>query len=100
MNKQRSDFWKDQRVVVTGGAGFLGSFVVEKLQQRGCPSITVPRSAEVDLRREADIVRLLDSTRPTLLIHLAAVCGGIGANRAEPGRFFFDHALMGIQLMD
>jgi len=93
-------FWPTQRVIVTGGAGFLGSFVVEQLQQKGCPHISVPRSKEYDLRETADIQRLLKSVNPTMIIHLAAVCGGIGANQAEPGRFFYDNAIMGIQLME
>ena len=100
MSSPKNDFWPGQRVIVTGGAGFLGSFVVEGLRARGCPSITVPRSREFDLRQASGIDRLLEAARPTLIIHLAAVCGGIGANRAEPGRFFYDNALMGIQLMD
>ena len=92
--------WEQTRVVVTGGAGFLGSFVVENLQKRGCRQIFVPRSAEYDLRDQSAIVRLLEDTRPDLIIHLAAVVGGIGANRDNPGRFFYDNAIMGIQLIE
>ena len=91
--------WCDKRVVVTGGAGFLGSFVVEKLQQRGCNNVVVPRSAEFDLRERDHIVRLYEQVKPHIVLHLAALVGGIGANQANPGRFFYDNAIMGIQLM-
>jgi GDP-L-fucose synthase len=93
-------FWTDKRVLVTGGGGFLGSFVVEKLNERGCRDIFVPRSKEHDLRERDVIVRLFQETRPEIVIHLAAVVGGIGANCANPGRFFYDNAIMGIQLME
>src|SRR5437867_2406102 len=92
--------WADKRVIVTGGAGFLGSFVVEKLWERGCPTIVVPRSKEYDLRDREAILRLYDEVRPDVVLHLAAVVGGIGANRANPGRFFYDNAIMGVQLME
>src|SRR5262250_3111475 len=92
--------WSDKRVVVTGGAGFLGSFVVEKLRERGGRDLVLPRSKEFDLRDCDAIVRLYKKVRPHIVIHLAAVVGGIGANRANPGRFFYDNAIMGIQLME
>ncbi|HUI07686.1 MAG TPA: GDP-L-fucose synthase [Verrucomicrobiae bacterium] len=93
-------FWRDQRVMVTGGAGFLGSFVVEGLKNRGCGDIFVPRSRECDLRDRQTIVRLFKEARPTMVLHLAAVVGGIGANREHPGRFFYDNAIMGIELIE
>ena len=93
-------FWTNQRVIVTGGAGFLGSVVVEKLRARDCQNIIVPRSKEFDLRERDAIVRLYETHRPDLVIHLAAVVGGIAANRANPGRFFYDNAIMGIQLIE
>jgi GDP-L-fucose synthase len=95
-----TDFWGDKRIVVTGGGGFLGSYVLEHLKERGCPNAFVPRSREYDLRREADIVRLLEKSRPDVILHLAAVVGGIGANRENPGRFFYENLMMGAQLME
>jgi GDP-L-fucose synthase len=92
--------WPATRVVVTGGAGFLGSAVVARLRDRGCRDIVVPRSKDYDLRDRDAILRLYKETRPQLVLHLAAVVGGIGANRANPGRFFYDNAVMGLQLME
>ena len=92
--------WPTKRVIVTGGAGFLGAVVVEKLQERGCRHVFVPRSHEYDLRDRDAVIRLYKEVRPDIVIHLAAVVGGIGANRANPGRFFYDNAIMGIQLIE
>jgi GDP-L-fucose synthase len=86
--------------MVTGGAGFVGSSVVERLSEAGATEVFVPRSQDYDLRTMADINRALSDGRPDLIIHLAAVVGGIGANRENPGRFFYDNAIMGIQLME
>ena len=95
-----TSFWPDQRVCVTGGAGFLGSYVVEKLRQRGCREIFVPRSCNYDLRQRSAVVHMYDVGRPDMVIHLAAVVGGIGANRENPGRFFYDNLMLGVQLID
>jgi GDP-L-fucose synthase len=89
-----------RRVVVTGGAGFLGSYVVEKLGARGCERVFVPRSREYDLVRGEDVRRLYRDTQPDLVLHLAAVVGGIGANRRNPGRYFYENLMMGAQLME
>jgi len=87
-------------VLVTGGAGFLGRRVVEGLRGLSCASIAAPPRAEYDLRRLADVIRLYTNTRPTLVIHLAAAVGGIGANQARPAEFFYDNLVMGTQLLD
>ncbi len=89
-----------KRIVVTGGAGFLGSFVLDGLRARGCEHIVVPRSAEFDLREKEAIVRLFDHAKPDIVLHLAAVVGGIGANKDNPGRFFYDNMIMGTQLIE
>jgi GDP-L-fucose synthase len=91
---------KQQAIVVTGGAGFLGSAVVKCLQSRGYENVLVPRSRDYDLRDQAAITRLYQDFQPHVVIHLAAVVGGIGANRDNPGRFFYDNAIMGIQLIE
>ena len=92
--------WESHSIVVTGGNGFLGRSVVDKLKSRGYSNIVIPRSREYDLRKESDIRRLFDMAKPTMVIHLAAVVGGIGANQANPGKFFYDNAIMGIQLIE
>jgi GDP-L-fucose synthase len=93
-------FWNGKRVWVTGGAGFLGSHVVEELQRKGCKQVFAPRSKEYNLLEKDAIQRALKDLRPDLVIHLAAVVGGIGANRAHPGRFFYENMIMGVQLVE
>ena len=93
-------FWKAKRVVVTGGAGFLGSRVVAKLKERGCEHIFVPRSRDYDLREKDAIVQMYQDSQPDIVIHLSAAVGGIGANQKYPGKFFYDNAIMGIQLIE
>jgi GDP-L-fucose synthase len=89
-----------KRIVVTGGTGFLGRHLISQLEKMGCRDVFVPIHSEYDLTRIDAIERLFDEHRPEILIHLAAVVGGIGANRTNPGRFFYDNAIMGIQLID
>ncbi|MEM9420728.1 MAG: NAD-dependent epimerase/dehydratase family protein, partial [Planctomycetota bacterium] len=93
---------KDHRIVVTGGAGFLGRFVIDALKSRGVTDeqIFIPRRKDYDLTQEVDVVRLYDDAKPDVVIHLAAEVGGIGANRDHPGRFFFANAAMGLHLID
>ena|SRR5881409_121239 len=93
-------FWSNKRVLITGGAGFLGSFVVEKLRQRGCKDIFVPRRKDYDLVEMEAVKRIHKDTQPNMVIHLAARVGGIGANQANPGKFFYDNLMMGAQLME
>jgi len=92
--------WSDKRAAVTGGAGFLGSFVVEKLKERGCREVFVPRSREYNLVEREACKRLYKDARPDVVIHLAAKVGGIGANRENPGSFFYENLMMGVQLME
>ncbi len=94
--------WHGQRICVTGGAGFLGSFIVERLRAEGAPGedIFVPRIENYDLTREPHVVRMYDQAEPDLVIHLAAEVGGIGANRENPGRFFYANLAMGLHLIE
>jgi len=93
-------FFAKRRIVVTGGAGFLGHYVTEGLRQRGCEQILVPKVEDYDLVNMADVVRMYEDMRPDIVIHLAAVVGGIGANREHPGAFFYQNLMMGVQLIE
>lgn len=93
-------FLSNKRITVTGGSGFLGSFVVEKLKERGCRDILVPRSKDYDLVEMEACKRLYKDAKPDIVIHLAARVGGIGANRSNPGKFFYDNLMMGVQMME
>jgi GDP-L-fucose synthase len=91
---------KDSTIVITGGAGFLGSAVAKVLRERGFKNLVIPRKVGYDLTRESDVIRLYRDSRPSAVIHLAAVVGGIGANQQNPGRFFYDNLLMGAFMME
>lgn len=94
------NFWKDKRVLVTGGAGFLGKYVVSKLKKRDCMDIFVPLVEEYDLVDINAVKKVYEDSKPDIVIHLAAVVGGIGANRENPGKFFYDNLMMSIQMME
>jgi GDP-L-fucose synthase len=91
---------RDRRITVTGGAGFLGSFLIEQLRARGCEQISVPTIEEYDLTRQEDVERVFADQRPEVVFHLAAEVGGIGANRDNPGRYFYANAIMGINMIE
>lgn len=93
-------FWDSKTAIVTGGDGFVGRYVVDILKRSGAKKIIIPRSKEYDLREESDVKRLLKQNHPDIIIHLAAVVGGIGANREHPGKFFYDNLTMGVHLME
>ena len=91
---------RHKRIVVTGGSGFLGRHLVHRLRNAGCEKVFVPHSADCDLSQEEAVCRLLEQQRPEVVIHLAALVGGIGANRANPGTFLYKNLIMGAQLIE
>jgi len=94
------NFWSDRRVLITGGNGFLGGFLRDRVAREQPAAILTPRTSDLDLRDGAAIRAYLERERPNLVIHAAAVVGGIGANRDHPGRFFYENAIMGLQLIE
>lgn len=95
-----SEFFRNKRIVVTGGAGFLGGYIIAGLQKRGCKNILVPKIEDYNLVNLPDVIRMYDDMKPDIVIHLAAVVGGIGANRQHPGKFFYENLMMGVQLIE
>ncbi len=93
-------FWSEKRVTVTGGKGFLGTHLIRKLKEKGCKDIMIADLPEYDLRNKEDILKMYEQQKPDIVLHLAAVVGGIGANRENPGKFFYDNAIMGTQLIE
>lgn len=98
--QDNTKFWSDKRVCVTGGSGFLGSYIVAALERHGCPYISIPRSTDYDLRDRAAVRQLYADSEPDVVIHAAGVVGGIGANIHNPGRFFYDNLMMGAHVVD
>jgi len=96
----KNNFWHDKKVCVTGGAGFLGSFIVEQLKGKGCNNIFVPLVEEYNLVEMDSVKKLYSDCNPDIVVHLAAVVGGIGANMENPGKYFYENLMMGVQLME
>jgi GDP-L-fucose synthase len=95
-----ADFWRGKRVAVTGGGGFLGKHVVSPLEDLGGVNVFVPRQKDYDLRQPTNVARMYEDARPDIVLHLAAVVGGIGANKEHPGSFFYDNLMMGVELIE
>jgi GDP-L-fucose synthase len=95
-----ANFWNDRRILLTGGGGFLGGFIAAELQRLNPAALFTPRATELDLRDSSSVRAYLAANRPNMVIHAAAVVGGIGANRLHPGRFFYDNAVMGLHLIE